>query len=97
MTEVLMIDGALGGWGGGGVNFFMLIYWNVTKNPVPESKHFAAFGLKSNWVVLFRKAIDKYTDVIISQNITQFYAQYVQYISQLHVSAHFRPSSGCSL
>ena len=26
-----------------------------------------------------------------------FYAQYEQYISQLHVSAHFRPSSGCSL
>jgi len=26
----------------------------------------------------------------------QFYAQYVQYISQLHVAAHFRPSSGCS-
>ena len=39
----------------------------------------------------------KYIDIIISQNTTQFYAQYVQYISQLRVSAHFRPSSGCSL
>jgi len=38
-----------------------------------------------------------YIDTIISQNTTQFYAQYVQFISQLHVSAHFRPSSGCSL
>jgi len=40
--------------------------------------------------------MNKYIDIIISQNTTQFYVQYVQYISQLHVSAHFRPSSGCS-
>jgi len=32
--------------------------------------------------------MNKYIDIIISQNKTQFYAQYVQYISQLHVSAH---------
>ena len=41
--------------------------------------------------------IYKYIDIIICQNTTQFYAQYVQYISQLHVSAYFRPSSGCFL
>jgi len=41
--------------------------------------------------------VEKYIDIIISQNTTQFYAQYVQYISQLHVSVHFRPFSGCSL
>jgi hypothetical protein len=41
--------------------------------------------------------VHKYIDIIISQNTTQFYAQYVQYISQVYVSAHFRPSSGCSL
>ena len=35
MTEVLMIDGTL--WEGGG--FFMFLYWNITKNPVPESKY----------------------------------------------------------
>ena len=40
--------------------------------------------------------MNKYIDIIVSQNRTQFYAQYVQYISQLHVSAYFRPSSGCS-
>ena len=40
--------------------------------------------------------LDNYIDIIVSRNTTQFYAQYVQYISQLHVSAHFRPSSGCS-
>ena len=40
--------------------------------------------------------LDKYIDIVISQNTTQFYAQYVQYISQLHISAHFRSSSGCS-
>ena len=40
---------------------------------------------------------NKYTDIVISQNTIQFYAQYVQCISQLHVSAHFRPSSGGSL
>ena len=39
-------------------------------------------------------SMNKYIDIIISQNTTQFYAQYVQCISQLHVSAHFRPSSG---
>ena len=39
----------------------------------------------------------KYIDIIIGLNTTQFYAQYVQYIPQLHVSAHFRPSSGCFL
>ena len=33
--------------------------------------------------------MNKYIDIIISPNTTQFYAQYVQYISQLHVSAHF--------
>ena len=38
-----------------------------------------------------------YIDIIVSQNRTQFYAQYVQYISQLHVSAHFRPCLGRSL
>ena len=32
-------------------------------------------------------SMNKYIDTIISQNTTQFYAQYVQYISQLHVSA----------
>jgi len=41
--------------------------------------------------------MNKYIDIIISQNTTQFYAQYVQYISQqLHISAHFKSSSGCS-
>ena len=35
--------------------------------------------------------MNKYIDIIISQNTTQFYAQYVQYISQIHVSANFRP------
>jgi hypothetical protein len=38
----------------------------------------------------------KYMDIIISQNTTQFYAQYVQCISKLYVSAHFRSSSGYS-
>ena len=33
-------------------------------------------------------SMNKYIDIIISQETTQFYAQYVQYISQLHVSAH---------
>jgi hypothetical protein len=33
ITEVLMIDVTLFGDG-----FFMLIYWNFKKNPVPESK-----------------------------------------------------------
>jgi len=41
--------------------------------------------------------MNKYIDIIISQDTTQFYVQFVQYISQLHVSAHFRPSSDCSL
>jgi len=41
--------------------------------------------------------MNKYIDIIISQDTTQFNAQYVQYIAQLHVSAHFRPFSGCSL
>jgi len=41
--------------------------------------------------------MSKYIDIIISQNTTQFYAQYVQFISHLHVSAHFRPYSGCFL
>ena len=31
-------------------------------------------------------SMNKYIDIIVSQNTTQFYAQYVQYISQLHVS-----------
>ena len=39
-------------------------------------------------------SMKKYIDIIVSQNTN---AQYVQYISQPHVSAHFRPSSGCSL
>ena len=46
---------------------------------------------------LYKLSVNVYIDIIISQDTTQFYAQYVQYISQLHVSAHFRPSSGCSL
>jgi len=32
----------------------------------------------------------KYFDIIVSQNTTQFYAQYVQCISQLHVSAQLK-------
>jgi len=39
-------------------------------------------------------SMNKYIDIIISQNTTQFHAQYAQYISQLHVSAHFRPKMG---
>ena len=39
---------------------------------------------------------NEYISIIISRNRTQFFAQYVQCISQLHVSAHFRPPSGCS-
>ena len=38
-------------------------------------------------------SMNKFIDIVISQNTTQFY---VKYISQIHVSAHFRPSSGCS-
>ena len=38
--------------------------------------------------------MNKCSDIIVSQGTTQFYVQYVQYISQLHVSAHFSPSSG---
>jgi len=44
----------------------------------------------------FKEGMSKYIDIIISQNTTQFYAQYVQCILQLRVSAHFWPSSGCS-
>jgi len=40
--------------------------------------------------------MNEYIDIIVSQNTAQFIAQYVQCIFQLHVSAHFRPSSGCS-
>jgi len=40
-------------------------------------------------ISIVTNSTDKYIDIIISQNTTQFYAQYVQYISQLHVSAHF--------
>jgi hypothetical protein len=32
--------------------------------------------------------IAKYIDINISQNTTQFYAQYIQYISQLHGPKH---------
>jgi len=31
--------------------------------------------------------MNEYIDIISRQNTTQFYTQYVQYISQLHVSA----------
>jgi len=38
----------------------------------------------------------KYIDIIISQNTTQFYAQYVQYISQLHINILIhRTQRGC--
>jgi len=40
--------------------------------------------------------MNKYIVIVISQNTAQFYARYVQCISQLRVSAHFRPSSACS-
>ena len=49
------------------------------------------------YIYIYIYILIQYIDITISQNTTQFYAQYVQYISQLHVSAHFRPSSGCSL
>jgi len=40
--------------------------------------------------------MNKYIDIIISQKQHNLCTS-VQHISQRHVSAHFRPSSGCSL
>ena len=47
---------------------------------------FWAIPRRLNFV--FYRPMNKCIDTIISQNTTQFYAQYVEYISQLHVSAH---------
>jgi hypothetical protein len=61
-----------------------------------ETVYTATIYLQNMLVTLFKIISYKYIDIIISQNTKQFYAQYVKCISQLHVSAHFRPSSGCS-